>query len=227
MSQSIKIFIINLKNEFGRRKHIVNELKKLNLKFEIFYAKKGSGLSKKEIALYSKKEAFKNENRDLSLDEISCALSHIKIYKKIVESKYRLSLILEDDVVINKNLLSIFKNLNKFPKNWELINFYTDARKKSIGKKIYKNYQCVRFNERANRTCSYLIKMRTAKKFIKFALPIRFPADGLTGRNDLTNIHSYGLKPDIIQIKDFPTTIKNRNSLLGKYKFTSWIRKIF
>jgi glycosyl transferase family 25 len=227
MSQVIKIFIINLKNEFDRRKHIVNELKKLNLEFEIYFAKKGSELTKKEITLYSKKEAFKNENRDLSLDEISCALSHIKIYKKIVESKYRLSLILEDDVVINRNLLNIFKNLNKFPKNWELINFYTDARKKIIGRKIYENYQCVRFNGRANRTCSYLIKMKTAEKLIKFALPIRFPADGLTGRNDLTNIHSYGLKPDIIQIKDFPTTIKNRNSLLGKYKLTSWIKKLF
>jgi glycosyl transferase family 25 len=227
MSQPIKIFIINLKNEFDRRKHIVNELKKLNLKFEIYFAKNGSELTKKEITLYSKKEAFKNENRDLSLDEISCALSHIKIYKKICESKYKLSLILEDDVVINKDLLNIFKNLNKFPKNWELINFYTDARKKSIGKKIYKNYQCVRFNERANRTCSYLIKIKTAEKLLKFALPIRFPADGLTGRNDLTNIHSYGLKPDIIKIKDFPTTIKNRNSLLGKYQLTSWIRKIF
>lgn len=227
MSQAIKIFIINLRNEVDRRKHIVNELKKLNLEFEIFFAKKGSELTKKEITLYSKKEAFKNENRDLSLDEISCALSHIKIYKKIIESKYRLSLILEDDVVINKNLLNIFKNLNKFPKNWELINFYTDARKKVIGRKIYENYQCVRFNERANRTCSYLIKMKTAEKLIKFALPVRFPADGLTGRNDLTNIYSYGLQPNIIQIKDFPTTIKNRNSLLGKYKLTSWIRKIF
>ena len=227
MSQAIKIFIINLRNEVDRRKHIVNELKKLNLEFEIFFAKKGSELTKKEITLYSKKEAFKNENRDLSLDEISCALSHIKIYKKIIESKYRLSLILEDDVVINKNLLNIFKNLNKFPKNWELINFYTDARKKVISRKIYENYQCVRFNERANRTCSYLIKMKTAEKLIKFALPIRFPADGLTGRNDLTNIYSYGLQPNIIQIKDFPTTIKNRNSLLGKYKLTSWIRKIF
>jgi glycosyl transferase family 25 len=227
MSQAIKIFIINLKNEFDRRKHIVNELKKLNLEFEIYFAKKGSELTKKEITLYSKKEAFKNENRDLSLDEISCALSHIKIYKKIIESKYRLSLILEDDVVINKNLLNIFKNLNKFPKNWELINFYTDARKKVIGRKIYENDQCVRFNERANRTCSYLIKMKTAEKLIKCALPIRFPADGLTGRNDLTKINSYGLKPNIIKIKDFPTTIKNRNSLLGKYQLTSWLKKIF
>jgi glycosyl transferase family 25 len=227
MSQAIKIFVINLKNEFDRRKHIVNELKKLNLEFEIYFAKKGSELTEKEISLYSKKEAFKNENRDLSLDEISCALSHIKIYKKIFKSKYKLSLILEDDVVINKNLLNIFKNLNKFPKNWELINFYTDARKKIIGKKIYKKYQCVKFKERANRTCSYLIKIRTAEKLLKFSLPIRFPADGLTGRNDLTNVHSYGLKPDIIQIKDFPTTIKKRNSLLGKYQLTSWIRKIF
>jgi glycosyl transferase family 25 len=227
MSQQYKIFVINLKNEFYRREHIINELTKLNLKFDFFFAKKGNQLSKKEIALYSKKEAFKNENRDLSADEISCALSHIKIYKKIIKSKYKLSLILEDDVMIDKDLLNIFNNLNKFPKNWELINFYTDAKKKIVGPKIYKNYQFVKFNERANRTCSYLIKISAARKLIKCALPLRFPADGLTGRNDLTKINSYGLKPNIIKIKDFPTTIKNRNSLLGKYQLTSWLKKIF
>jgi glycosyl transferase family 25 len=227
MSQQFKIFVINLKNEFYRREHIINELTKLNLKFDFFFAKKGGQLSKKEISLYSKKEAFKNENRDLSADEISCALSHIKIYKKIIKSKYKLSLILEDDVMINKDLINIFKNLNKFPKNWELINFYTDAKKKKIGSKIYKNYQCVKFNERANRTCAYLIKISAAIKLIKCSLPIRFPADGLTGRNDLTKINSYGLKPNIIKIKDFPTTIKNRNSLFGKYQLTSWLKKLF
>jgi glycosyl transferase family 25 len=227
MSQNIKIFVINLKNEIYRRKHIINELKKLKLKFNIFFAKKGTQLSKKELALYSETEAFKNENRDLSIDEISFALSHIKIYKKIIKSKYRLSLILEDDVVINKDLLHILKNFNKFPKNWELINFYTDAKKKIIGQKIYKNYQFVKFQERANRTCSYLIKMKTAQKLLNYALPIRFPADGLTARNDMTNVKSYGLKPDLIKIKEFPTTIKNRNSLLGKYKILSLVKKIF
>jgi len=45
MSQNIKIFIINLKNEIHRRKHIINELFKLNFKFEIFFAKKGDELS--------------------------------------------------------------------------------------------------------------------------------------------------------------------------------------
>ena len=131
MSRQIKIFVMNLKNDFYRRKHIVNELKKLNLKFDFFFAKKGIELSKNEMALYSRKEAFKNENRDLPVDEISNSLSHIKIYKKIIKSKYRISLILEDDVIINKDLLNIFKNLNKFPKDWELINFCTDAKKKN------------------------------------------------------------------------------------------------
>jgi glycosyl transferase family 25 len=227
MSQSIKIFIINLKNEFDRRKHIVNELRKLNLKFEIYLAKKGRELSKKEISLYSKKESFKNENRDLSIDEISCALSHIKIYKKIVKYKYKLSLVLEDDVVIHRNLLNIFKNLHKFPQNWELINFYTDAKKKITGPRIYKKYKTVQFKERANRACAYLIKMKTAEKLLRHSLPIRFPADGLTGRNDLTKIISYGLEPKVIKLEDFPTTIKDRNSLLGKYQLTSLVKKYF
>lgn len=61
MSQNIKIFIINLKNEIHRRKHIINELFKLNFKFEIFFAKKGDELSQKEMALYSKKRRLKTK----------------------------------------------------------------------------------------------------------------------------------------------------------------------
>jgi glycosyl transferase family 25 len=227
MISNIKIFFITLKNEKLRTDHMIRELKKLNLKFEIFYATKGNNLSSEELSLYSKHETFKSENRDMSLDEISTSLSHIKIYQIIVKCKYETTLIFEDDVIIDKDLIGILNNLNKFPKNWQLINFLTDAKQLTIKSNInlYKNYKFTKFLEKANRACSYLISYDTAKKFLREAFPIRRPADALTGRFGLNDINSYGITPGVIRLKNFPTTIDHRNTFFGKYKILSWITK--
>lgn len=225
MINNIKIFFITLRNENLRTNHMISQLKKLNLKYEIFFAIKGKSLTSKELNLYSKHETFKCENRDMSLDEISTSLSHIRIYQNIIKYKYKTTLIFEDDVIINKDLIGILNNLNKFPKKWQLVNFCSDAKQKTIRSniKFFKNYKFTKFLEKANRACSYLIKYNTAKKFLRDAFPIRRPADALTGRFGMDDINSYGITPRIIRLKNFPTTIQHRNTFFGKYKLLSWI----
>jgi GR25 family glycosyltransferase involved in LPS biosynthesis len=227
MINNIKIFFITLKNEKLRTNHMIRELRKLNLKYEIFYASKGYDLNFKELSLYSKHETFKSENRDMSLDEISSSLSHIKIYQNIIKYKYKTTLIFEDDVIINKDLIGILNNLNKFPKKWQLINFFTDAKQKTIKSNVnvFKNYKFTKFLEKANRTCAYLITYETANILLSDAFPIRKPPDALTGRFGLKDINSYGITPRVIQLKDFPTSIKHRNTFFGKYRLLSWILK--
>jgi glycosyl transferase, family 25 len=224
---NIKVFFITLKNEKSRSDHMIQELNKLNLKYEIFYATKGTDLTDKELDLYSKNETFKCENRDMSIDEISACLSHIRIYQKIIKYKYKITLIFEDDVIIDKNLINVLNNLKKFPRKWQLINFYSDAKEKKIKSNInvFKNYKFTKFLEKANRACAYLINYDTANILLRDAFPIRRPPDALTGRFGLKDINSYGVTPRLIQLKDFPTSIKHRNTFFGKYKILSWILK--
>lgn len=227
MVTKIKFFFITLKNEKLRTNHMIRELKKLNIKYEIFYGTKGKDLTHKELSLYSKNETFKSEKRDMSLDEISACLSHIRIYQKIIKNKYKATMIFEDDVVINKDLISILNNLHKFPKKWQLINFLSDAKEKTFmcNINIFKNYKFTKFLEKANRACAYLITYETAKILLRDALPIRRPPDALTGRFGLKDLDSYSISPKLIQLKDFPTSIEYRNTFFGKYKFLSWIIK--
>jgi glycosyl transferase family 25 len=116
MKKKIKIFVLTLIDEKERINHIVKQIKKFNLKFEIFYGKRGKHLTKKDISNYSESEAFKIEKRALSLDEIACALSHISIYKKIIQYKYQYSLILEDDVILENDFVNVLHKINNFPK---------------------------------------------------------------------------------------------------------------
>ncbi len=225
MLNNIKIIFLTLKKEKIRTKHMINQLKKLNLNFEIFYGKEGRNLSSKDLSLYSKKEAFKSENRDLSLDEIAACLSHILIYKKIKKLKYKYYLVLEDDVIISKDLKNVLNRIKKFPKDWELINFCTDAKQIETKFSIYKDYKITKFLENANRACALLMKKKAITKLLKKAFPVRQPLDELTARSNITGIKSYGIQPNLITLKDFPSTILYRNTFFGKYKVLSWLLK--
>ena len=97
---NFKVYIINLKKDKNRKKNILNELKKQNLKnYKFISAVNGNELKKKEInSLISKEKNFINPiNTNMSKSEIGCSLSHIKIYKEIVKSDIDYALILEDD----------------------------------------------------------------------------------------------------------------------------------
>lgn len=52
----------------------------------------------------------KNIKVNLSASEIAVALSHIKVWKKIVTEKVRYSLILEDDIYLDSDFAEIFEN---------------------------------------------------------------------------------------------------------------------
>jgi glycosyl transferase family 25 len=225
MKNKVKIFFLTLKDEEKRTLHMINELKKFNLKYEIVYGKKGKDLTKNDLRLYSKKEAFKSENRDLSLDEIAACLSHISIYKKIVNLKFKYFLIFEDDVVINKDLIKILNRIEKFPKDWGIINFFTDSKQIKTNLIIYKNYRITKFIENANRACALLMKKKTVMKLLEKAFPVRQPPDELTARCNITGIKAYGIQPNLIRLKDFPSTILYRNTFFGKYKSLSWLLK--
>jgi glycosyl transferase family 25 len=223
MKKKIKIFVLTLVDEKERINHIIKQMKKFHLKFEIFYGKRGKHLSKKDISNYSESKAFKIEKRALSLDEIACALSHISIYKKIKQLKCQYSLVLEDDIILKNDFVNVLDKINNFPKDWELINFRTDARQKIINFKFYKNYKFTRFLQNANRSCALLLKISAIKKLLRHAYPIRQPLDELTGKTNITRIKSYGIKPNLVKLKDFPSTILYRNTFYGKYYLSSWV----
>jgi glycosyl transferase family 25 len=106
-------FIINLPRDADRRKLIVDDMEKCKLNFSIIEAVNGSLLSDEDIEkYYDEKKSIELFNNKLSLGEIGCALSHIKIYQKMVREDIPSSVILEDDVcIIDSKIDSILKKL--------------------------------------------------------------------------------------------------------------------
>ena len=108
----MKIFVINLERDMDRRLSIQSQLNKFEIPFEFEKGVLGSAIPKEELAvIYDKKKTFRNLCRELTKAEIGCAISHINVYKRIVEENIPYALILEDDIIIPKQLSMILKKI--------------------------------------------------------------------------------------------------------------------
>lgn len=230
--ENFKIYVVNLKKNKNRKKHIINEFKKQNIKnYEIVDAIDGNKFSIKE--LNSKK--FKNKkginywNTKMSPSQIGCALSHIKIYQKLLASKHEVSLILEDDAIFVNNFTNklkkfILKNF-KFKKQIillsELKEFYRTPLDKEIG------YEIVNVTN-AFFTHAYFINRAAAKSIISYNYPVKTIADNFVFFKIYCNIKITGLNPFLIDQdkKSYKTTISLEKSSKKIFLFKRSFYKI-
>ncbi|WP_241189797.1 glycosyltransferase family 25 protein [Enterobacter ludwigii] len=102
----MKIFIVNLKKSVERRKKMEAQLNALGLSAEFIEAVDGRLMSEEE-----RKGVTANVNYAFLPGEIGCALSHQKIYKKMIDEKIGEALILEDDVVLNDDFKNVLEHI--------------------------------------------------------------------------------------------------------------------
>lgn len=200
-----KIFIISLKNS-SRREVIAKRLRSLRLDFEFFDAVYGKELSENELAkvdfdFYPKEH---NSPKPLTLGEIGCAMSHIKLYEHIVKNNIPEAIIFEDDAIVSLYFEEILKvALDKISSSKEIL--FLDHGKAKVWpfmRGLPERYRLAKYRSpsRNSKRCiiratAYLITLNGAKKLLKQAYPIRMPADFLTGLLQLTGIKAYGIEP--------------------------------
>ncbi len=222
MSQ-IKVFVVNLKRSKDRRERIQKLLTPLNIQYEIFEATDGNLLSEKEyqtIRERGKNILLKYPGRDLmNRGEIGCALSHLRLYQKIVKENLDYACILEDDIAINdvENLQYCLnkENLLSLKKKWDFIYLYCDY---FIDRKYYYWYRLfdspnnlgmkwggekIKENLYVKKlavltfwsTAAYIINQKVAKTFLADGWPVKKLADVLTGSSEYLGLKQYIITP--------------------------------
>jgi len=204
-------FVINLKTSTERKKHMNTICSNYRIKPFFFDAVNGQDIHPQELSIiYSRNEAIKSIGRELSLNEIGCALSHKLIYQKIINENIQYSLILEDDVFFGKDLISILEKINEFPDDLELAllghhpeGSRNEPTQKSYwgSQKINSKHSLARLTELGCGTYGYLISNTGANKLLSELDLIRMPIDHLTGNDSGINV--YGIFPPVIKIHEF------------------------
>lgn len=95
----MNIIVISDKENAERRENVCNEFGKHNLEFSFFDAIMANKMPKEELATKALKDTF------LTPSEIGCALSHIGVYKKFLESNQK-------SIYHHKRVQNIAENMN-------------------------------------------------------------------------------------------------------------------
>lgn len=109
-----KIFVINLKRDVEKKKNMKSLLENLN--YEIIEAVDGKTLNNNDFII-NKNFFTPYDKSTLKLGEVGCSLSHLKIWKKIVNENLDKAIILEDDI---QNICD-FNILNNIKSDYDLL----------------------------------------------------------------------------------------------------------
>ncbi|QGP56123.1 Glycosyltransferase family 25 (LPS biosynthesis protein) [Piscirickettsia salmonis] len=175
MSSTLPVFVINLERSPGRKDYMSQHLQNKGIDFEFIKAVDGKLLTDKELKKwYCNKSSMQFMQRELIKAEVACALSHINLYKKIVDEKISGAVILEDDIKVADNFKDIIQqtHLNTNATQSVVIQmnyhkYYLPLLKKEIFQE-YNAYPIKPIWSRAATTCGYYITYKAAKDLLSY-----------------------------------------------------------
>lgn len=219
------IFVINLERNKERREFSLQRLANLGLCAEAFPAVDGKSIKLDELektGIYNDAVAHEKFSRSLSMGEIGCTWSHLKLCKKMLDEDIPLALILEDDAMFVDDALpalaSLIKNL---PSECDIVQLIYECKDYStLAPGIVKFH---------SKTCmpvasaGYLVRKSGARKLLAEGYPIRYPADSFIGRSPRWGTIVYGATPKLVRINNvFPSEIYRGRTL--KSSIGTWIK---
>ncbi|MEZ9947932.1 glycosyltransferase family 25 protein [Vibrio breoganii] len=210
-NNEIKIFVINLKKDRHKRSAIVKHLSSLQLAYEIIDAVDGRLLSDVQVEnMTDVRLSKKLIGRGLTRGEVGCALSHLEIYKRVLNENLNYALILEDDVTVSDKIFDFFDCLSNLPEKLDvlLLGYYNNpnTEKKSTASfwgsmSIGKSYRCLRLIEKAYGTHGYIITNAGANKIIKDTENLIEPIDHYTGNYQKYSV--YGINNLLVKLDPY------------------------
>ena len=122
----LPIFYINLDKRHDRNLQLKNQLNNLKLDAQRISAIDGSKLTLLEREFVNEHNFLLTMKRPIRDGEIGCAASHRSIWQQIVDNDLNYALVLEDDAVIDKKILTLL-NHSQFYQQFDLINLSSNS----------------------------------------------------------------------------------------------------
>jgi glycosyl transferase family 25 len=123
--QLMQAYVVNLARSPDRRAHIVAQLEKTGIHYEVVDAVDGRDLDLRDTRLFDPTVVGTSTFRP---GAAGAALSHLKVYRSVLDNGLKQALILEDDVVLPSNLSALIDAIAQHMRGSEvvLLNFHSD-----------------------------------------------------------------------------------------------------
>ena len=232
----IPVFVISLKHSIERRDHTTKQLNALGVSFRLIEAINGTELSEKEIRNNSDFGIYKfgMHSRYLLKEEIGCILSHLKIYRQMVDEKIELACILEDDNDYKKEFKDILDRIILYSNEWDLLYLGHRSgsttreaqcrKKKRVDTLNYFFGEAVEVPYGSN---AYLINLESAGKILNCIYPITIPFDSFIGNAPAIGIRTFLLSPPCaVSNYAFNSTIYSGQRIHYSTPFSNFIGRV-
>lgn len=162
----------------------------------------------------------------VSLGEISCSYGHLKAYKTALADGCKNFLVVEDDIVFDKDILyNVLDWKDHIPSDWDIIHYHSWHNfdnplakfRKQVNKYFYTGYK-----EFGGAVC-YALTARSAKQLLAGFIPIQVAADGAISCFSLSLFsrryyNSYVMFPFLAKKTIFDSQIDEEQTVIKKYK---------
>jgi len=186
------IYIVHYTPLVDRKEYLLNQFNSNTITNYEFVTEYDRNTTSREIM-----DKYFFEFNNLTPVQKCISISHVEIYKKIIESKYNLCLILEDDAI----LTNLFKEkleyyIDNLPKDFDIgflndgCGFHADNINDSqIWYKVPGTRTC----------CAYLITKNTCEKFVNSMIPLKTVIDHELNIHIVNlNLNCYWAEPTIV-----------------------------
>lgn len=220
---SMKVFVISLERDTARRESVCRNLAQYGVDFELFPAVWGADVDRSLPEIYDA-QSFELKNNlfsktiihgKLTDGELGCALSHLRLYQKIIADQLPGAIVLEDDFEANNNFTSVFGEILKVIPQAEVINgrsvariglrqsWFTPKHKIKAEGQEYTVYKAGipgldwLFNRRRRVESArcYYVSRHACERLVKLGFPVRMESDRLLGMKAYNRLNIYLVEP--------------------------------
>lgn len=159
-------YVISLKHSSKRRTHITEQFNAQQIKFNFFDAIQPDDNSNNAKAL-----GLNISNCDLTQGEIACLLSHVTLWKMMIDQKLSHIAIFEDDILLGESADLLLQDAAWIPKSADIIKletFASAARMKLSAEQVSSNRRLRQLTGKHLGAAGYILTLQSAKALLSY-----------------------------------------------------------
>ena len=193
----IPVFLINLPKDVARLEATLAECRKYGIEPVVIEGVNGAELTAEEMDKYT----YDFENMALTRGDVGIALSHLKIYEKMIAENIDAVLILEDDIKFAEHINGAVSDVVAFNKTvahkpfmyllFEVKSYIKNNSIKLEHVTLYNTY-------RATLAHGYIINRKAAETLVAGLYPVRFSSDDWKFCKYALGVNIYSAEPGAV-----------------------------
>ncbi|MGL4667974.1 MAG: glycosyltransferase family 25 protein [Saezia sp.] len=169
----MEVFVINLLHRTDKRDRMIQQSQEFGIPVRMFEAVNGNELAEAEV----QRLVHDFPACALTKGVIGCALSHVNVYKKMLDENISLALVLEDDAVMKHELKDVLGAINQLDHNDEpMVYLLSSHYYEPQGEHLFGEYSLSKFID-GSQAHAYVLNLKAAESLHKNLLPVLWEAD--------------------------------------------------